>query len=395
MRIIFFSRDYTPHDHRFLSALADSEHTVYYLRLEREGKSLEDRPLPSAIEQIQWSGGDKSVSLQQAPRLLFELQKIVQKIKPHIIHAGPIQRAALLTAISGFRPLVSMSWGYDLIQDANRNAWWRWATRFTLKNSDWLVGDCETIRKIAVAHGMPNERITTFPWGIDLNHFSPLAGDESPKKPSPFDAVNGSKQNEKPPFTLLSTRSWEPIYGVEVLAQAFVLAVKKRPELRLIMLGSGSQAGLLHQIFTKSNLLPSAEFQANNFQSSRVIFPGQVSFEKLPDYYRSADLYLAATHSDGTSISLLEAMGCACPVLVTDLEGNREWITPEKNGWLFPEGDEQAMAQAIIKAVDMRSELSQIGYHGRKIVEERADWKRNFQKLLDVYQQVYKRHYNE
>ncbi len=395
MRIIFFSRDYTPHDHRFLSALADSEHTVYYLRLERGGKSLEDRPLPSAIEQIQWSGGNKSVSFQQAPGLLFELQKIIQKIKPHIIHAGPIQRAALLTAISGFRPLVSMSWGYDLIQDAHRNAWWRWATRFTLKNSDWLIGDCEAVRKIAVAHGMPNERITTFPWGIDLNHFSPHASDESLKKPLSIGAVNGSNQNEKQPFTLLSTRSWEPIYGVDVLAQAFVLAARERPELRLIMLGSGSQAGLLHQIFTKNSLLPSSDIQANNFQSSRVIFPGQVSFEKLPEYYRSADLYLAATHSDGTSISLLEAMGCACPVLVSDLEGNREWVTPEKNGWLFPEGDAQAMAQAIIKAVDMRTELSQLGQKGRKIVEERADWKKIFQKLLEVYQEVYKRHYNE
>lgn len=384
MRILYFTRDYTPHDHRFLSALSESQHRVYFLQLEQRGHPLEDRPLPSAIEQVHWSGGQKPATLRNAPGLLLGLQKIVQQVKPHLIHAGPIQRSALLTAVSGFRPLVSMSWGYDLIQDAKRNAWWRWATRFTLKNSDWLVGDCDAIRKLAVSYGMPADRITTFPWGIDLEHFSPPTTNEAEEGP----IVNQS-------FTLLSTRSWEPIYGVDILARAFVLAARECPDLRLIMLGNGSLAGSLRKIFMDGGMLPGSDNQAANIQSSRVIFPGQIGFDKLPHYYQSADLYLAATHSDGTSISLLEAMGCGCPVLVSDLDGNREWVTPEKNGWLFPQGDAHAMAQAILKAVKMRSQLPGMGEAARKTVEQRADWKTNFSKLLQVYQQVYDRYYNE
>jgi glycosyltransferase involved in cell wall biosynthesis len=393
VRILFFSRDYTPHDHRFLSALAESEHSVYFLRLEQSGRPLEDRPLPSAIEQIQWSGGNKPVSLRQVPRLLFELQKIIQKVKPHLVHAGPIQRAAFLTAISGFRPLISMSWGYDLIQDANRDAWQRWATRFTLKNSAWLIGDCEAIRKIAITHGMPKERITTFPWGVDLNHFSPPSEMKTQKRSTFGETSEDEVLAQNPPFTLLSTRGWEPIYGVDILARAFVLAARERPELRLIMLGSGSQAGLIQKIFLEGGLLSSMDDQPNHFQTSRVLLPGQIGYERLPDYYRSADLYLAATHSDGASISLLEAMACGRPALVTDLEGNREWITPEENGWLFPEGDVQAMKQAILKAVEMRTLLPQMGEKARKIVEQRANWKNNFQKLLHVYQSVYTQYY--
>ncbi len=384
MRILYFTRDYTPHDHRFLSALSESQHRVYFLQLEQRGHPLEDRPLPSAIEQVHWSGGQKPATLRNAPGLLLGLQKIVQQVKPHLIHAGPIQRSALLTAVSGFRPLVSMSWGYDLIQDAKRNAWWRWATRFTLKNSDWLIGDCDAIRRLAVSYGMPADRITTFPWGIDLEHFSP---------PTTNEAEEGPIVNQ--PFTLLSTRSWEPIYGVDTLARAFVLAARECPELRLIMLGNGSLAGSLRKIFMDGGMLPGSNNQTANIQSSRVVFPGQIGFDKLPSYYQSADLYLAATHSDGTSISLLEAMGCGCPVLVSDLDGNREWVTPEENGWLFPQGDAHAMAQAILKAVKMRSQLPGMGAAARKTVEQRADWKTNFSKLLQVYQQVYDRYYNE
>jgi hypothetical protein len=52
VRVLYFTRDYTPHDYRFLSALAGTDHRVYYLRLERSQRQLEDRPLPPEIEQV-------------------------------------------------------------------------------------------------------------------------------------------------------------------------------------------------------------------------------------------------------------------------------------------------------------------------------------------------------
>ncbi len=173
MRLLYFSRDYTTHDHRFLSALAKTEHQVAYLRLERRGHQLEERALPPEIEIVQWRGGKAPARWQDGVRLLSELKKVLRQVKPEAVLAGPIQRTAFLTALAGFRPLVSMSWGYDLLQDAERNAAWRWATRFTLKRSAALVGDCNTIRQLAITYGMPDERIVTFPWGIDLEHFTP------------------------------------------------------------------------------------------------------------------------------------------------------------------------------------------------------------------------------
>ncbi len=323
MRLLYFSRDYTTHDHRFLSALAKTEHQVSYLRLERRGHQLEERSLPPEIEIVQWSGGKAPAGWQDGARLLSELKKVLQRVKPEVVLAGPIQRTAFLTALAGFRPLVSMSWGYDLLQDARRNAAWSWATRFTLKRSAALVGDCDTIRQLALAYGMPDERIVTFPWGIDLEHFTPAEKGHS--------AQAGTTGSEMP-FTLLSTRSWEPIYGVETIARAFVKAAGEHPELRLAMLGNGSQAGLLRRILATGGLNHADDYP-------RLLFPGQINFADLPRYYHSADLYISASHSDGTSISLLEAMACGCPVLVSDIPGNREWVQQGVNGWLFPDGD--------------------------------------------------------
>jgi glycosyltransferase involved in cell wall biosynthesis len=367
MRILYFTRDYTSHDYRFLTALAKTEHKVYYLRLERGEHSHEDRSLPPEIEIVAWKGGRAPARLQDGARLLLDLRRIIHRVKPDLIHAGPLQRSAFLAALTGFQPLVSMSWGYDLLQDADRNAMWRWATRYTLKRSASMVGDCATIRRLAVSYGMPDERIVTFPWGVDLDHFSP-------KRP---------EHSNESAFTLLSTRNWEPIYGVEVIAQAFTQAAQQRSELRLVMLGNGSQAGRLHQILSSRN---TSNHPQSSVNISRVLLPGLVNYDKLPNFYRSANLYVAATHSDGTSISLLEAMACGCPVLVSDIPGNREWVTPGVNGWLFPDGDTRAMAEAILTAVDQRTRLPKMGHAARKLVEERANWEKNFPELLRAYE---------
>jgi glycosyltransferase involved in cell wall biosynthesis len=365
-RVLYFSRDYTTHDHRFLSALARTEHQVFYLRLERARQAFEDRPLPPQIEIVEWAGGQAPVSWRDGPGLLSSLKQALGRIQPDLVQAGPLQRCAFLAAASGFRPLVSMSWGYDLIQDARRNALWGWATRYTLKRSSAMVGDCDAIRRLAVYYGMPDEHIVTFPWGVDLRHFSP------PETTGM--RVTDHSAAAAQPFVLLSVRNWEPIYGVDVIARAFVQAARQIPELQLVMLGNGSQASMLRQILRQGGV------------EERVHFPGQISQNDLPRFYRSADLYLSASHSDGTSISMLEALACGRPVLVSDIPGNREWITPGVEGWLFPDGDETALAEAIVQAASDRSRLEQMGKAARRLAEQRADWEKNFPQLFKAYE---------
>ena len=367
-RILYFTRDYTTHDHRFLSALAKTQHKVYYLRLEHGAHQFEDRPLPPEIKAVSWAGGLRPARLGDGLRLLASLKGLIRQVQPDLIQAGPIQRSAFLAALSGFHPLISMSWGYDLIHDARRDIFWAWATRFTLRRSDLLVGDCNTIRQLAVDYGMPDERIVTFPWGVDICHFSPASAESA-----------DSRATEKEDtFTLLSTRSWEPIYGIDVIARAFSQAAQQHPELRLVMLGNGSQAELLHSTFAQAGV------------SDRVFTPGQIGQAELPRWYGMADLYISASHSDGTSISLLEALACGKLALVSDIPGNREWVTPGENGWLFQDGDSNSLAEAISSAVGQRDRLPEMGRSARRLAEMRADWSKNFQVLLSAYPQVLK-----
>jgi L-malate glycosyltransferase len=368
LKILYFSRDYTTHDHRFLFGLAQTDHRIYYLRLENRGHGLEDRPVPAEVEQVQWEGGTKKFRWQAGPALWISLKKVIRQVKPDLVHAGPLQGPALLVSLSGFKPLVSMSWGYDLLLDPDRSFLRRWAARYTLSRSAVLVGDCEAVRKKAVEFGMPVERIVTFPWGVDLHHFSPAETCQEEGKP-PKPGV----------FTLLSTRSWEPVYGVDLIARAFVKAARILEEqgkcrLRLIMLGTGSMSPELRKIFAQAGV------------QERVHFPGQVSWANLPKFYRAAGLYLSASHVDGSSVSLLEAMACACPVLVSDIPGNREWVKPGEEGWWFRDGEVDDLCRGILRAVDERHRLKEMGMTARRTVEARANWNQNFGKLLEAYQ---------
>jgi glycosyltransferase involved in cell wall biosynthesis len=383
MRILYFSRDYTTHDYRFLSALAQTEHEVAFLQLERQGHALEDRPLPPEIQQIPWIGGQSPAKFKDGLKLLAGLRKVIRDFKPDLIQAGPIQRSAFLAALSGFRPLVTMSWGYDLLHDVQRGRAWEWATRYTLKRTSALVGDCDTIRNLAIEYGMDPERIVTFPWGANVQKYSPAESKSQVR-------VRQRLGWDENAFVLLSVRSWAPIYGVDDLARAFVKAARQHPELRLFMLGNGPLAPTIRRIFQQGGVL------------DQVHFPGQVSQQKLPEYYRAADLYISTSHSDGTSISMLEALASGTPVLLSDIPGNQEWVLPSpdgrgganevrmggegKVGWLFKDGDIESLTNSILHAVENREQLPAMGREARLLAESRGNWEKNFPELFKAYE---------
>ena len=239
MKIIYFSKNYTPHDYRFLFSLSKTKHDIFFLQLEATNRQTEDRSVPATVQQILWAGGRRELRWRDVPRLAFDLRRLTSEIKPDIIHAGPSQNCAFLVALSGFRHLLTMSWGYDLVMEADKNAWMRWVTRYTLKRSAFFTSDANVTRERAISFGMKPEKTVIFPWGTDIGHFVPKhdrgrkTGD---RKPSSIVRRPRSKA-----ITLFCSRTWEPIYGVDVLAKAFVKVANENPNVNLILLGGGSQ----------------------------------------------------------------------------------------------------------------------------------------------------------
>lgn len=381
MRVIYFSQDYSPHDHRFLTALAQTRHKVFFLRLEGEAQTSERRPIPETVEQVQWEGGRTPFRWTDVPSRALDLRRVIDGIKPDLIHAGPIQTCAFLAILSGFRPVLTMSWGFDLMQDAGRNAWWTWVTGYTLRRSTFFTSDANVTRDRAVALGMDPDRTVVFPWGVDLTEFAPAGGRAShrPKVGGPRRGRASTPERAAVPrasLVLFCNRSWERRYGVDVLAQAFVRALRKNPKMELILLGDGSQAQAIRQILSDGGAI------------SRVLLGGRVPHPDLPRWYHMADVFVSPSHVDGSSVSLMEALACGVPALVSDIPANREWIQDGVNGWLFRDGDVDGLADRIVALAGHRDQLRTLGRAARGAAEQKADWRRNFRVLMRAYEET-------
>ena len=360
MRILYFTNRDGPHDQRFLRALAATPHQVFALR---QRQCCPETPM--GITELTWPDGQPDWShwpgWQQGRQ---QLTSIIQQIKPDLVHAGPVQGPALLTALAGFHPLVSMSWGMDLLYETKRSPWMRFAARFTLEHTDIFIGDCQTVAKKAASYGFPPHRMVLFPWGVDLDHFSPSLG-----------SIEGQTLRKslgwQDAFVVLCNRTWAPVYGVDVFAEAFVNAINKNQDLRLLLLGGGPQAHLI-----KETLAPVSDY---------VHFAGWYARTSLPAAYCAADLFVSPSHCDGSSVSLLEALACGRPVLVSDIPSNQEWVKPGVVGDVFVDGDVENLQDKLLR---MQSDphLASYGTRARLLAEADADWQKNFQKLEYAYQ---------
>lgn len=360
MRILYFSRGQSPHDLRFVHSLSETQHQIGVLSLDPVKTDL----WPSTVEVLEWPERNERSEPSREQRV-HDLKSILTEFHADVVHAGPIPQVASLAVEAGVVPLLSMSWGSDLLLEAERSPEVAEIARRTLQGSAMLAADCQTVVRKARELGYAGP-VCVFPWGVDLQHFSPLGS-----------ASLRAQLGWEGKFLFLCNRTLEPLYGVDVVARAFGRAARRNPDIRLLLYGRGSQEAEIHA------LLEEAE------RSGQVYFGGFAGLFELPDIYRSADVYVSASHSDGSSVSLMEAMACGRPVLVSDISSNQEWVESGKQGLLFRDGDEEELTEKMLDLA-AAADLSKMSATCRQTAELKADWQKNFAVLLRAYAQLAK-----
>lgn len=366
MRVLFVSRGYTTHDRRFLGTISDGGHEVLFLRLE-PAHVHDTRELPAGVQEIEWGPGSAS-GPHGARAAVSEFTRVLETYLPDLVQAGPIPTGAYIAALAGARPLVAMSWGSDVLVDAVRDAEWRDASAYAIRHADLLVCDSVVVEERLLELARPlRPDVLRFPWGIDVRAFTP----------GPTALPLRSRDGWREATIVLSTRSWEPLYGTLTLMEAFRQARERDPRLKLLLLGSGSLSSEVDRYIGAHGLTDAVE---------RC---GLVRYEGLPDVFRAADIYLSCSLTDGTSISLLEALATGIPAIVSDIPGNREWVRQGENGWLAPPGDAAAFADALVAAATLPAERrSRMAAANRKVAEERANWAASSKRMLEAYRDL-------
>lgn len=188
---------------------------------------------------------------------------------------------------------------------------------FIYRRARALDANSQFLKKL-VRRSFPSLKIKVINNGIDTGRFYPA------KKPV-----------TKP--IILCTSRFGQRKGVEYLIQALAMI----PEAKLILVGAGTLEPKLKQLVKQLHL------------AKRVKFLGMVNHSHLASIYRRAKLFCLPSLSESQSNSLLEALASGLPVVATDIGGNQE-VVNQANGLLVPPADSRALAQAIIKLLNVR-----------------------------------------
>ncbi len=295
------------------------------------------------------------------PRCVEAINEIELRFQPSIIHAGPLTTVAHAVSESTQTPVVAMSWGFDLLRDVENDLQAASKARETINRVSAVHVDCQAGTNAAVRLGARPHQVHCIPWGVDLNQFHP------PKTRSKRSNVN-----------ILSARSLEPLYDVKTTVEGFAIAVSELPTCPLILtvVGDGSLRAELH------------EHARDLGVDESVNWIGRVSEHDLSELMRSAEIYVASSLIDGSSITLLQAMASGLPSIVPAVGGNIEWVTPGVTGHLFEARDARALGKAILSVVESPESAKSMGIAARIAVQKRGDWVQNRAKLNLMYASI-------
>ena len=114
-----------------------------------------------------------------------------------------------------------------------------------------------------------------------------------------------------------------------------------------------------------------------------MLSPSEMAF-----FFQQSQVLVSPSEHDGTPNSFLEAIACGCFPVVGDLESLREWIHDGVNGFLIDPGDPEALASAVIMALDDSELRTQAAGHNEKVIDERAERSKVGKQLDRFYREV-------
>jgi glycosyltransferase involved in cell wall biosynthesis len=293
-----------------------------------------------------------------------KVRKIIKKTKPDLVNAHFVPNYGFIGALSGQGPLVVSTWGSDILISPQKSFLHKLRTKYILKKADLITTDAKILTQAILDLGIEGKKVVENPMGVDKN----LVSDYEKKR---FDS---SYSEEKKKFVILSNRRLEPVYDVTTLLAAVPLVIKQAQKtVKFVILGEGSQK---HRL---------VKFTRDLKVEKYVEFKGELSRKDLLDCYNDSDIYVSTSLSDSTSVSLLEAMAFGLVPIVTDIPGNQEWIVDNKNGFLFPISDHQALAKQIVYAINEFTNWSDFREKNISLIKEKALWEDNMKAVEEEF----------
>jgi glycosyltransferase involved in cell wall biosynthesis len=283
--------------------------------------------------------------------MALAIRKELRRFNPDVVHAhwwfpgGFAARMAIATTKGNYK-LLTTCHGADYFVVGQRFPRLR---RWVLNGSDAVAMVSPAMRDHAIRQGFSANRLSVASMGVALKeHFKPGAASER------HGVLYVGRLVEKK--------------GVGDLIAGWAKASDKVQAQGLSIIGSGQQEESLRALSISLGA------------SDSVNFLGPVTHDELPEYFRKAALLVfpsivsADNDQEGLGLVAVEAMGCNCPVLASDVHSLADVIIEGQTGFVYPMGDTTAMAQRLDELVSSPERCREVAERGGDAVRARFDW---------------------
>lgn len=228
---------------------------------------------------------------------------------------------------------------------------------FVIRRVDRVITASEAGRAaIQADFGVPPERITVVPNGLDTEFYRP--DPRGAREPARLLFVGNSDDFKK---------------GAEFLVEALAL-LPEPVRLRIVDEPFPARA----RVFEAAERLGIGH---------RIEVTGRLGPQRLREEYRRCTLLVQPSLYEGFGLPAAEALACGTPVVATAVGAVPEVVTPA-TGVLVPPRDARALAEAIQALLDDPARQKRLGEAGRMRMEEQFSWARCGERTAAVYEQV-------
>ncbi|HSE34727.1 MAG TPA: glycosyltransferase family 4 protein [Candidatus Paceibacterota bacterium] len=202
----------------------------------------------------------------------------------------------------------------------------------------------ERARRGVLALGVPREKVTKVPIPVDISAYT--------NREPGFDLRRSYPYADQ---IVLSLGRLEKEKNMRLLLRAFVRVRSSHSSAELLIVGSGSEHDALVSVATRMGIAGAVHF-----------IPWA---RDTLSYYKGADVYVQSSDYEGWGLAVIEAAASGTPVVMTDVGCAGEVIRDGETGLVVPIGDEEQLAEAIVRVLDDKELASRISRNAQAAVE--------------------------
>ncbi|MBL7921767.1 MAG: glycosyltransferase family 4 protein [Bacteroidia bacterium] len=360
MKVLLLSDTYSEHTEKWALGLANSGIKVGLFSFNKASYSwyVHDN-ITVFFEPDNKINADTTLTKIAYIKYVAILKKIIRHFEPDILHAHYATSYGFVGALTGFHPFVISSWGSDVMKFPNKNFVAKSILKFNFKKANLLCATSFTIEEYI--HQVIDKPVSVIPFGINIDEFKPK------KVKSLFN------DND---IVLGSIKPLEGLYNIDILIKSYAKLSLKFDNLKLLIIGEGTEDKNLKELCKELGIF------------EKVTFTGRVAFKEISNYYNMLDVLVNISEYESFGVSVVEAMACEVPVIVSNVGGLKEVVKDESVGLKVNIGDVDDTARAIERLITDKELYERVAVNGRKHVIEKYNWKNNLQQMINEYSKL-------